>query len=67
MKTVKLEEIVRQKDPELKQVSSNLRGVKFAKQYRIWTGKAESMRFKATTSASSPLRRSMQNRLTARW
>ena len=67
MKTVKLEEIVRQKDPELKEVVEQLARVKCAKRYRILTGRAESMRFSATTSASPLSRRSMQNRRRTRW
>jgi len=67
MKTVKLEEIVRQKDPELKQVVEQLLAAKSAGRYRILTGRAESMRFKATRSASPLSRSSTQNRRRTRW
>jgi len=68
MKTVKLEEIVRQKDPELKQVVEQLAQgeVQEAIQNLDRQG-TESMRFKAATSASPLSRRSTQNRRRTRW
>ena len=68
MKTVKLEEIVRQKDPELKQVVEQLaRGeVQEAIQNLDRQGRVRT-RFKATTSASPLSRRSMHNCRRTRW
>jgi conjugative relaxase-like TrwC/TraI family protein len=65
MKTVKLEEIVRQKDLELKQVVEQM--ARGEVREAILTGRAESMRFKATTSASLLSRRSTHNRRRTRW
>ncbi len=55
MKTVKLEVIVRQKDPELEQIAStSSHAAKCARRYRILTRRAASIRFEATLRA--PLR-----------
>ena len=67
MKTVRLEEIVRQKDPELKQVVEQLARGEVRVAIQILTGRAESMGFKATTSASPLSRRSMHDRRRTLW
>ena len=54
MKTVKLEEIVRQKNPELKQVVEQLARGEVREAVRVWSGRAASMRFEATRNASLP-------------
>ena len=67
MKTVKLEEIVRQKDPELKQVVEQLARGEVREAIQILTGRVESMEFTATMSALLPSQRSTQNRRRTRW
>jgi ATP-dependent exoDNAse (exonuclease V) alpha subunit len=54
MKTVKLEEIVRQKDPELKQVVEQLARGEVREAVQGWSGRAASMRFQAARNASPP-------------
>ena len=52
MKTVKLEEIVRQKNPELKQVVEQLARAKCARPCKAWSGRASSMRLQSVRIAS---------------
>jgi hypothetical protein len=62
MKTVRLDEIVRQKDPELNRQSSSLRVATLVWRLRAWTGRDASMRSEARRSASPPSPKSMRSR-----
>ena len=61
MKTVKLEEIVRQKDPELKEVVQQLARGNVREAIKISISRAGSTKFADMTSAFRPSRKSMRN------
>lgn len=66
MKTVKVEEIVRQKDPELKRVVEQLARGEVRERYRILTGRRVH-EIQGHDERTAAIARSMQNRRRTRW